>query len=156
MDNQNYCYCGSNKSYSDCCQEIIEQTKIAETPEQLMRSRFSAFTLKNSSWLKNSWHTTTRPKQINFEDNINWLDLSIINTQLIELNRGRVEFEARYLKNGKINAIHENSRFEKIAKQWFYIDGDYLKQSFKTIKVKRNDPCPCLSGKKFKICCENN
>jgi hypothetical protein len=24
----------------------------------------------------------------------------------------------------------------------------------KTVKTRRNDPCPCGSGKKFKICCE--
>jgi uncharacterized protein YchJ len=40
--------------------------------------------------------------------------------------------------------------------QWFYVDGDTKGDSppvTRNIKVGRNEPCPCGSGKKFKKCC---
>ena len=36
------CPCGSGKTYAACCKKIISGEKKAETPEELMRSRYSA------------------------------------------------------------------------------------------------------------------
>lgn len=33
------------------------------------------------------------------------------------------------------------------------MDGGYHKEEKSSIKVGRNDPCPCGSGKKYKKCC---
>ena len=147
------CYCGADKDFSDCCEPIIFQRQVALSAEQLMRSRFSAFYTKNESWLKQSWDQYTLPKNIQFEDGLKWLDLTIINTTDIDETHSTVEFEARYCKAGKVQAIHENSRFIKQELQWLYSDGDYLKTTFKSYKLGRNDLCPCHSGDKFKSCC---
>ncbi|MBL7003020.1 MAG: SEC-C domain-containing protein [Gammaproteobacteria bacterium] len=153
MKHNQSCPCGSVKQLKDCCLPIIEQHQVANSPEQLMRSRFTAFYLQHVVWLNASWSLSTRPQTINFENDLKWLDLKIIDAQIISADKGTVEFEARYLKNGKINAIHENSRFIKENNLWVYTDGDYLKPSIKNIKVGRNDVCPCHSGNKYKVCC---
>ena len=35
-------------------------------------------------------------------------------------------------------------------------DGTVKKQPRKVAKIGRNDPCPCGSGKKYKMCCGRN
>ena len=45
------CPCGSKKNYADCCQPFIELKKIPETPEQLMRSRYTAYTQANMDYI---------------------------------------------------------------------------------------------------------
>ena len=147
------CYCGNTKTFQNCCEPIILQQQLATSAEQLMRSRFSAFYTKNEAWLEASWDESTRSKTLQFEDGLKWLDLTIIQSSNSDKTHSTVEFEARYLKAGKVQAIHENSRFIKHGLQWLYIDGDYLKTTFKAFKVGRNDPCPCNSGLKFKSCC---
>jgi len=147
------CYCGAPKTFSDCCEPIILQQQLATSAEQLMRSRFSAFYTKHEAWLKQSWNESSRPKTIQFDDELKWLDLRIINAAVIDETNSTVEFEARYFKVGKVQAIHENSHFIKQGAHWLYTDGDYLKTTFKAFKVGRNDPCPCNSGLKFKSCC---
>jgi len=37
------CYCGSGVTYSNCCKPIIGGVQSAETAEQLMRARYSAY-----------------------------------------------------------------------------------------------------------------
>ena len=52
------CPCGSGQSYSACCQPFITGTAIAPTPEALMRSRYSAFTVVDIDYL----HDTLAPE----------------------------------------------------------------------------------------------
>ena len=40
----NQCPCGLDKTYTDCCEIIHKDISKATTAEQLMRSRFVAFT----------------------------------------------------------------------------------------------------------------
>ncbi len=37
------CPCGSGNAYSDCCEPVIKGSRPAETAEQLMRARYSAY-----------------------------------------------------------------------------------------------------------------
>lgn len=41
----NCCVCGSQQTFALCCEPFIKQRKVATTPEQLMRSRYSAYAL---------------------------------------------------------------------------------------------------------------
>ena len=47
------CPCGSGKNYSDCCEKIIKGTP-AETPEALMRARYSAYVKGEIDFIINS------------------------------------------------------------------------------------------------------
>lgn len=151
--NTKVCPCGTNKVYSACCEPVVTQRKLAKTPEQLMRSRFSAYFCNHAEWIARSWLNNMEPESVAFDDDLKWLDLNIIDAPKADSDEGYVEFEARYLKKGKVKAIHEKSRFIKQNNQWLYVDGEYLQITFKEFKVGRNDSCPCLSGLKYKACC---
>jgi len=152
----NKCHCGSEQAFSECCEPILNQQQLAHSAEQLMRSRFSAFKLQHNQWLAQSWDDSTKPANVNFENGLTWLDLNILNTSTEDGRHSTVEFEARYIKTGKVDAIHENSRFIQRDNHWFYVDGDYLKTTFKPFKLGRNELCLCGSKLKYKNCCAND
>jgi len=93
-----------------------------------MRSRFTAYTRQDETYLLQSWHHSTRPLQRGFTQQapVKWLGLKIIRTSAGGKNddTGTVEFVARYKINGKAERLHENSRFVKEAGHWFYLRGE--------------------------------
>ncbi len=135
------CYCGHNINYNECCGAIIDAKKIASTPEQLMRSRYCAFTKSNISYLNSTSLSDEKIK--NLDKNIKWIKLNIINS--ID---NTVEFKAYYHNGEKVQLLHEKSRFTKQNTKWLYADGELF-----NTKIKRNENCPCGSDKKFKRCC---
>ena len=48
------CPCGSQNNYAECCEPLITGQKAADTPEALMRSRYTAFAEKNIDYLFSS------------------------------------------------------------------------------------------------------
>ena len=148
------CYCGSQKIYKECCLPFISGKLKPETPEQLMRSRYSAFCIKDIEYLISTHHPSKR--QLNEREILaqtihetQWLGLKVLKIQKgsIEHQIGYVEFAAFY-KNTKIGQLHENSKFIYENGQWYYFDGVLLDP----IKISRNEPCWCGSMKKFKKC----
>ncbi len=146
------CPCHSGLDFNDCCEAILQGKKIAETAEQLMRSRYSAFSLGNVDYLKSSWHPDFVPNNLSIDPAVKWLGLSILNANQ-NGDSAEVEFEAKFLTAGLVDGLHECSRFIRQQGKWFYTDGDMLPVSFKSWKPGRNETCPCGSGKKFKRCC---
>lgn len=145
------CPCGSGIPYRYCCEPFHSGERFASSAEALMRSRFSAYLLKLSDYLADTWHPSTRPALLDIsKDDTQWQRLVIVATELGEASdsEGVVEFAA-YYQGGQ---LHERSRFLKEEGQWFYLDGDIL-PPVTAARVGRNDPCPCGSGKKFKECC---
>ena len=125
------CPCGRNKTYSDCCKKAHENILSVKTPEDLMRSRYSAFVLSNVDYLIKSWSPNTcdsslqAKKEIKqWSKSVNWLKLEILNSSLLSEKdlTGTVEFKAFYIENGKTQFIHENSLFEKTNRHWVYVD----------------------------------
>jgi SEC-C motif-containing protein len=121
------CYCDSGNPYSLCCQPYIEQISDAPTAEALMRSRYTAFVLKNEDYLRYSWHPDTCPKQIHLNENTQWLGLKIKHTLAGAGNddTGEVEFVARNKVNGKASRLHECSRFIRYKDRWVYLNGKF-------------------------------
>jgi SEC-C motif-containing protein len=149
--NSKACPCQSGKSYSACCALLHNHTLIAETAEQLMRSRYSAFVMANIDYLIATLHTTQRRSEDRMQlqqtiDETQWLGLQIIDHHQHQ-NQAEVEFIAFY-QGSPIGQLHERSRFVKEDNQWFYVDGELLP----AIKLGRNEPCFCGSGKKLKRC----
>lgn len=90
-----------------------------------MRSRCSAFLMCNEPYLLATWHSTRRPKSIEFELNQKWLGLKIVDARVTGADTAEVEFVARYrIGGGSAARLHERSRFVKEADRWFYVDGD--------------------------------
>lgn len=118
--------------------------KIADTPEQLMRSRYEAFIRMDGEYLAQTTTQETSTDMSAYQD-ITWLRLDVIDAY-----DNIVEFKAFYREDGEIKVLHERSRFVELDSEWKYVDGDLLGS-----KISRNDICPCGSGKKYKKCCSN-
>ena len=88
-----------------------------------MRSRYSAFNLGDLEYLKVSWHPDFVPENLTVDRKIKWIKLEIID--FIDGDGSAVvEFEASFLLNGKVEAMHERSRFARSQGRWLYTDGD--------------------------------
>lgn len=126
MKIDNLCPCGSGQSFKLCCGPYLSGD-LPETAEQLMRSRYTAFTRCDEQYLIQSWHPDTRPQNLNLVDqkNIKWVGLKILRHEPAE-SSATVEFVACYKVNGKAEKIHELSRFIKQDSRWFYVDGDNI------------------------------
>jgi SEC-C motif-containing protein len=120
------CPCGSGKHYPQCSGQYLSG-QWPETAEQLMRSRYTAFTLNADEYLLETWQKETRPPTLDLSDQakVKWVSLKVIR-HTAEVNRAVVEFVARCKINGKAEKIHERSRFVREDDRWFYVDGDPL------------------------------
>lgn len=174
MLTNNPCFCGSEKIFANCCQVFIENNEIKaiypENPEQLMRSRFSAYALANGQYIYDTYAKISQASQSVKEINdwgksCVWIALKIhaINnnsdTIYNEYSDQFVEFSAFYITDNTLCELRENSRFilenvpsppvtlennaqEKQNLQWRYIDGDIIEHS-ELKQIKRKDLCPC-------------
>lgn len=145
------CPCDSNKPYQSCCHTLHKGDLTANSAEQLMRSRYSAFVVGDIAYLIATLHPDKR--QVDDEailrqiiEQTHWLGLKIIRHKATG-NDATVEFVAFY-QDEPTGQLHERSHFIKENKQWFYVDGEMLSP----IKLSRNDLCFCGSGKKIKKC----
>ena len=90
-----------------------------------MRSRYSAYVLRQAPYLLASWHPHTRPAQLDFEPGLKWLGLKILRHQLVDGTHAIVEFVARCrVGGGRAQRLHETSRFVVEDGRWYYVDGD--------------------------------
>jgi len=150
-----FCPCGSGVNSDLCCLAVMSGQKQAKSAEKLMRSRYSAYSLGNVEYILSSWHSQTRPSQVNLENDVSWTGLRVISAPEPQLKEGQliayVEFIASYHHQGVVGQMHERSRFMQEQGNWRYVDGEQLNGALK--KPGRNDPCHCGSGKKYKKCC---
>lgn len=122
------CLCGRSKSYLDCCGMIHTRIKEAETAEDLMRSRYVAFTKGNGQYLQKSHHPKTRPTKkeaIEIEEwskSVDWIRLEVLKTSKGSSTdtEGTVEFKAYFYEDSRVAIIHEISYFEKELGFWRY------------------------------------
>lgn len=180
----NKCFCGSNEQFFSCCQQFINQNDkqrtFPETPEALMRSRFSAYAIGNGQYIYDTYATTSQASQSIKEIN-DWSQACVwVALQIHSINNGDltkhlsseqfVEFSAFYITENTLCVLRENSRFilqstnslnDNQKAQWRYIDGDII-EHVELAGIKRKDICPCndyptswsmKKGKKFKQCC---
>ena len=91
-----------------------------------MRSRYSAYVMRDEQYLHRTWHISTRPSRASLRHlpHVHWISLEIVSTEKggEKDEKGLVEFIASYEDNG-IQQMHETSRFVAEAGKWFYIDG---------------------------------
>lgn len=122
------CACGSNYFYENCCKTAHKSLNNVITAEQLMRSRYTAFTMGDGDYLMKSHHSSTRPLSekkaiVKWAKSVEWIKLEIINKTFGRENdiEGTVEFIAHFKDKGTARFIHENSRFEKEKGVWMYL-----------------------------------
>lgn len=143
-------------NYQDCCQLLHNNSQFASNAEQLMRSRYCAYALKNADYIYQTYETSSRAKQSKEEieawaKNTHWVKLEVIDHQN-DIDFPTVHFRASYLEKSKLFQLEEVSRFDP-NEHFYYIDGEIVAHQ-QVATIKRNDNCPCDSGKKFKKCCQ--
>lgn len=166
------CPCGTHFPYTDCCGPLIRGTYPADTAEDLMRSRYTAYAKKEWYYLIQTTHPDEKTATIKngfdeWRDNVEWQKLEILDSKMggAQDTEGEVTFQATYLKSGVPQLHHERSKFTKENGKWYYRENQSNPRDMplktehskpfvrKESKVGRNAPCPCGSGKKFKKCC---
>lgn len=92
----------------------------------LMRSRYTAFTLGREAYLRATWYPRSLPEGplLSTEPGMKWLGLEIIEHQQHH-DEATVEFVARYKIGGRAQRLHEVSRFVREEGRWYYIDGRF-------------------------------
>lgn len=146
------CPCGSGLSLQKCCAPLLADHSLAKTPEELMRSRYVAYVLKDENHLLRSWHKTSRPGAVSFENSIRWLGLEIFQAPLPakDTGRGIVTYKVSFIQDNFLIEMREKSFFIWENNLWFYLHGE-LSTSRRNLSL--NATCPCGSGKKYKRCC---
>ncbi|RCW93495.1 YchJ family protein [Winogradskyella arenosi] len=122
------CYCGTTKTYQECCEVFHRNNGKTDTAEQLMRSRYSAFVLADGDYLMATHHQSTRPTKekkaiVKWTKSVQWVKLDVLETTQGTQNdhKGTVTFNAYFFENGKIDVIHEKSAFVKEGNLWYYL-----------------------------------
>lgn len=152
------CPCCSGNTYTNCCEPYLQQQIKPSTAEQLMRSRFTAFSQRNADYLINTLHPSQRKTdelrqlQESFQ-HTHWFKLVITETipNTLNDNHASVTFIASFKEDNQFYDLHEHSVFLKEGAHWYYLNGATRIEPF-VLHIKRNDVCWCGSGIKFKKC----
>lgn len=88
-----------------------------------MRSRYTAFAVRDEAHLARSWHPRTRPEHIDLDDGTVWTGL-VIDDAVEVGDAASVAFRARWRHAGQDGELVERSRFERRGGRWVYVDGD--------------------------------
>ncbi|MDR5749328.1 MULTISPECIES: YchJ family metal-binding protein [unclassified Caballeronia] len=113
--------------YADCCARFVEGRALPATAMELMRSRYTAYVLGDTPYLRATWADETRPPDLDASADpaTRWLGLQIRRHEQTDANYALVEFVARYKVGGRAHRLHETSRFVRNAEaRWLYIDGE--------------------------------
>jgi len=166
------CPCGSGSSFNQCCCLLINNEKKSQSPEQLMRSRYSAYATKAADYIYKTYAESSKVQQSisdisAWAKETKWLrlvihsasDYAVCNvddkvegSESILNNLPTVCFSAYYQHQGEYFLMKETSRFVLEDSQWRYLDGE-VSNNVELATPKRNELCFCHSQKKFKHCC---
>ncbi|MFA7273274.1 MAG: YchJ family metal-binding protein [Crocinitomicaceae bacterium] len=126
--NSNHCPCGRPKSYVDCCALAHANPIFIKTAEDLMRSRYTAFTMANGPYLIETHHSETRKNVdqqeiVDWAKSVEWVRLDVLNTTLGKETdeTGTVEFKAYFKEKNQLRYLHENSFFKREYGVWKYV-----------------------------------
>ena len=126
---QKPCPCQSQLIFSECCQKILIDHSQAQQAIQVLRARFSAYFLKNATYIERSMAKAAK-QDFDLSETKKWINqtkfikLNIIKTSQGEATDelGWIEYKATIIHNHKVSVIHEISCFEKINQEWLYTD----------------------------------
>ncbi len=140
------CICGNELPFEKCCGRFISGNELPLSAVELMRSRYSAYVLKDGKYLYETCSKALQdPNDIQAinDHTLEWLGLKILETSDYE-----VTFMAYYREESKIAVMKEHSFFIQEDGRLKYDRGEML-----NAEISRNELCPCGSGKKYKRCC---
>jgi SEC-C motif-containing protein len=118
------CPCLSGDTYDECCGRFHAGRAHAPTAEQLMRSRYSAFSVGDVEYLRRTWHPRTRPADLELDPSVRWTRLDVLDVRGGGPfdTEGTVEFRAYHRLDGVPGSQHEVSRFVREDGRWLYVE----------------------------------
>jgi SEC-C motif-containing protein len=121
------CPCGSAKPFAECCEPFLNGKKDPPTPEALMRSRYTAYTLGHLDYIEKTMRGDAlkrfhRKEAEESVKNTEWLKLDVLFSEE-EGEEGTVQFIATFRIGGEEHLMHEISSFEKVRGKWYYTKG---------------------------------
>ncbi|GMA19035.1 hypothetical protein MM440_04340 [Arsenicicoccus piscis] len=132
------CPCGSGRPLSVCCRPIHLGQREAATPEELMRSRYTAFALGDADYLLRSWDPLAAPGDLRLDHEREWVGLRVLRSAGgaaglagaggsagRDDDTGVVEYQADSVVAGRRHRLHEIARFRRHHGRWVYVDGDF-------------------------------
>jgi len=125
MRDDQRCPCNTGLTYAECCGKY-HAGGVAPTAETLMRSRFTAFVVRDADYLLRTWDPDTRPFELTLVD----LPVQLYRLDILDVvgggpldREGVVEFEAFY-KGDPPGSQRERSTFRRVGREWVYTAGD--------------------------------
>lgn len=111
------CPCGTSRSLEDCCGPLLTTERLAETAEELMRSRYTAHVYGHLEHLWRTWDARTRPEEVH-PGEARWTELTIL--EVVDGGphdrTGIVDFVATH-DGGR---LAERAEFTRRGGRWFY------------------------------------
>lgn len=152
------CPCGSERELDACCGPIVAGAP-APTAEALMRSRYTAFVQQKLDHIERT-HAPDMRQDFNRAEaeraaaEIKWRGLTMHETNEAG-DSATLAFSVRFQRRGQDLQQYELASFQRIDGEWLYAGGKVSANPppVHVVKIGRNDPCPCNSGKKYKKCC---
>lgn len=122
------CYCGSLKSFQECCEPYLERRQLVPSAEALMRSRYSAFCVKNIKYIFETCAPELR-ERFDLAGNEAWAkQAKFVGLKILESREagdsGFVKFQARFQMNGKQYVHEESSTFCRLDGHWYFLKGE--------------------------------
>jgi len=95
-----------------------------------MRSRYTAYTQCNIDYIEATTRDAAlldfdREQALQLAKNSTWLGLKVLEYKPHpkDADQAAVKFDAYFAINGKQGHIHETSKFKRIERKWYYVDG---------------------------------
>ena len=123
------CTCGSGKDYNECCGRFIETLELpTETPEHILRSRYTSYNRSKGEYLLKSWHQSFRPKKnakqiVREGANIKYTGLKVLNVEFDD-TKGKISYEVRSRDGMRFGSYATTSNFIKEEGYWYYTNDD--------------------------------
>lgn len=115
------CPCGSGRLDDDCCRLLLSGARAAATPEQLVRSRYTAFVRRDAAYLLATWHPSTRPTRLELDPRRSWTGLEVVSTTgRLLADEGTVSFRAHFRDGRHDGVLAEDSAFVRVGGRWTY------------------------------------
>jgi SEC-C motif-containing protein len=152
----------SGHAYAACCGPVHADIRAADTPEQVVRARFSAQVLGDMDFFRQSITRKHRnlPHVDAFAETIGrrrYERIAITDaTRLGWFNRKATVVCRIYDAGRRHVSVHtERIHLKREDRAWRVVAID-LVTAQSSPGTARNAPCPCGSGKKYKRCCGNH
>ena len=128
------CVCGRKAFFDKCCGRFLAAGQWAKTPEQLVRSRYSAYALGGyGDYLLATWFAATAgastAEELS-EKTVEWIRLEVLSREQTG-DKATVEFNAYYREPDQpdVRLMHETSVFQRSGGRWLYVGGEVSRQT---------------------------